>query len=186
MPRHGSADLLAANASSRGLDPDDTLALFDKSSDFAVLNQIDTVTVRAPCISPGNRIVARNPRPVLPQRAVDRESGARRVVEIRRDLADLVTVQDIGIDAVETHRIAAPFQHRHLRVGMPEIELAPLRHHHIEVQVLGETLPQPHRLLIKERVAGRYIVGAHDGRIPACIAAAKIAFLEHRDIGDTV
>ena len=122
---------------------------------------------------------------LLQQPAVDGEAG---IVEIDEghELLDLVAVEQLGIDAVQPHGIAAPRIGVALRVGVEDVEHAALADHGVVVEVLLEPLPELHRPFVEREVAGKQVVGADDGGVAPDIAGAEIRLLDHRDIGDAV
>ncbi len=88
-----------------------------------------------PGIAPGHGVVAHGAAAPLQQAALDREA---RVVEVqeRRHGAHCVAVEQLGIDAVQPHRVAAPGVGVALGVGMVEVEHAALADHGVVVDVL--------------------------------------------------
>ena len=98
-----------------------------------------------------------------------------RVVEIekRKQCAHLFAVEQFGVDAVQSHRIAAPRVGVALGVGMVEVQHAALRHHGVEIKFLLQSLPEFHREFIEGVVARQQIVGADDRRVAADVAGAE-------------
>ena len=97
-----------------------------------------------------------------------------------------VAVEQLGIDAMQPHRVAAPRIGVALRVRMIEVEHAALAHHRIVIEVLLQPLPELHRPFVEGFVAGQQVVRADDGGVAARIAGADVALLQHRDVGDAV
>ena len=100
--------------------------------------------------------------------------------------AHLLAIQQLGVDPVQAHGVAAPGIGVALGVGVIEVEHAALADHGVVVEVLLQSLPQLHRPFVERRVAGQQVVGADDGGVAADVAAAEPALLQHRDIGDPV
>ena len=69
---------------------------------------------------------------------------------------------------------------------MRQHELAALREHYVEVERVGETLPELHRVLVELGVAVEEVVRAHDGGVAPDIPAADPTLLEHGDVADAV
>ncbi len=61
-----------------------------------------------------------------------------------------------------------------------------LAEHDVEIEVLGQALPQLERMLIDSRAFIPQIIGPDYGGVTAGIAAAEPAFFKHRDIGHAV
>ncbi len=122
---------------------------------------------------------------LLEQSAAD---GKARIVEIDEgdELAHLLAVEQIGVDAEEPHGVAAPGIGVALRVRMEDVEHASLAYHGVVVEVLLEPFPQLHRPFVEREIAGQQVVGADDGGVAPDIAGAEIGLLDHGDIGDAV
>ena len=58
--------------------------------------------------------------------------------------AHLLAVEQLGIDAVQPHGVAAPREGVALRVGMVEVQHAALADHGVVVEVLLQPLPELH------------------------------------------
>jgi len=67
-----------------------------------------------------------------------------------------------------------------------QVDEATRRVHGVVVEILLHVLPQFQGVGIELGIAGQEVVGAHDGGVAAHIAAADIALLDHRDIGDSM
>ena len=178
-------DLAGADSPPRGLDPGDPVAVPQEAGDFAVLHDVDAEPVCRPGIAPDDRVVARGAAAALQQAALDREP---RIVEIeeRQHGPHLLPVEQLGIDAVKPHGVAAAGIGVTLRVGVVEVEDAALADHRVVVQVLLQPLPQLHRPFVEGDVAGKQVVGADDRGVAAGIARSDPAFLQHRDVADAV
>jgi hypothetical protein len=149
---------------------------------FAILDNVDAATVRAARISPHHRVMARRSTAALQQSPMNGETGIVKI-EIRRERAQLLDIEKLGIDAVQPHRIAAPGEGVALLVRVIEIEDPALAHHDVVVELALEPLPQLQRKLIERYVAGQQIIGSDDRRIPAGIAGTDPVFFEHGGVG---
>ncbi len=185
MPAHGQRHLLGADEALLGLDADDAAVLDAEAGHLAILDDVDAALVGRAGIAPGHRVVPHRAAARLQQPAADRKA---RIVEIdeRHQRAHLLAVEQLGIDAVQPHGVAAPRIGVALRVGVEQVQHAALADHGVVVEVLLEPLPQLHRPFVERQVAGQQIVGADDGGVAPDIAGADIALLDHRDIGDAV
>ena len=92
-------------------------------------------------------------------------------------------VEQVGIDPVQPHGIAAPHEGVALRVRVKQVQHATLADHRIVVDVLLEPLPELERLLVERDVARFLVVRPHDRGVAPDIAAAEPALLDHRDVG---
>src|SRR3546814_17322054 len=81
----------------------------------------------------------------LQQATEDREPGGFREVQIRVQAAHAVAVEQLGVDAVQPHGVAAPGIGVHLSVGMGEVEDAALAEHDIVVQVAADARSEERR-----------------------------------------
>src|SRR5690606_426036 len=138
-------------------------------------------------IAPGDRIVACRSGARLHQSADDREPRIGRNVQPRHQPPHgLGTHNQLGVDAFVTHRVAAPREIVELRRRVGEVQDAALREHDVVVEVVGQPLPQLHRMLVEARVLRQQIVRAHDGGVAADIAGAEPPLFENGDIGQAV
>ena len=112
------------------------------------------------------------------------QDGKARVLEIGEGDhgAHLLAVEQLGVDAVQAHGVAAAGEGVALRVRVKEVEHAALAHHHVEVELPLQSLPQLHRPLVEGDVAGQQVVGADDGGVAADVAGAEVALLDDRDV----
>ena len=69
---------------------------------------------------------------------------------------------------------------------MCEIHHPALAEHDVEVQLLGERLPQNQGLFVNVSRFVPQVVGPYNRRVSAGIAAADPTLLDHRNIGDSV
>ena len=93
----------------------------------------------------------------LKQTAPDRKAG---IVEIekRHHVPDRGPVQQIGINPVKPHGIAAPRVGIALSIGVKQVQDTALGDHGVEIEVLLQPLPELHRELVKRVVALKQIV----------------------------
>ena len=153
---------------------------------FRVLMDLDAAAVGAAAVAPGDGIVARNRTGRVIQRAED-----RRVPPQVRSIIGTDALHSLRADHFAVHpevlvHFGPPAHGAHRGVGVGQREMAARRVEQVQVEVLRQVLPQPHALVVELHAFGRQIVGADDGRIAAGIAAADVALLEHRDVGDAV
>ena len=146
---------------------------------------VDPSTIAAAGIAPSDRIVTHRAAALLEQSAAH---GEARIVEIdeRHEPTHLLAVEQLGVDAVQPHSVAAPRKSVALRVGVKHVEHAALADHGVVVEVLLQPLPQFHRPFVEGEIAGQQIIGADDGGVAPDIAGADIGLLDHGDIGDAV
>ena len=163
-----------------------TRAVLDnETGDLAILHDVDAAVAGAARIAPGDGVVPRGAAALLQQAALNRKA---RIVEIEewQHGANLLAIEQIGIDAVQSHRIAAPRVGVALAVGVIQVQHATLADHGVVVQGLLQAFPELHRQFVEGDVAGQQIIGADDRRVAADIAAADPALFEHGDIGEAV
>src|SRR5205814_3606635 len=82
--------------------------------------------------------------------------------------------------------IAAPHRGIDLRRRVDEIEYATRAVHHVEVELLRQSLPELERKLVEMRVWIEMVVGANDRRVASGVAAAEPALFQHRDVADAM
>ena len=186
MAGDGHADLLRPDRAARGFHADDGAArIAHEAGQFAILNDVDAAIGRAARITPDHCVVPRGAAAALQQPAHDRKPRMI-IIEKGRQLAHRRAVEQLGIDAMQPHRIAAPGEGVALRVGVIEVEDAALADHRVIVEVLLEALPQLHRPFVERSVAVEPVIRADDGGVSPGIAAADPSLFDHRDIGDAV
>lgn len=83
---------------------------------------VDAQTVRAAGKAPGDRIVPCRTAARLQQAADDGEPRIVAEIQHRRIPPNLFPVQQLGIDAVQAHRVAAPGIGVHLRIAMGQVQ----------------------------------------------------------------
>ena len=116
---------------------------------------------------------------------MDRKAGVV-VIEKRQHCANLLSIEQLRVDAVEPHGIAAAGEGVALRVGVIEIEDAALADHDIVIELALQPFPQLHRPFIELDVRRQQVIGADDGRVAAGIARADPAFLQNGDVVEAV
>ena len=116
--------------------------------------------------------------PPLQQAAPDGKARLARIIEIGQQLHHLAAVQQLGVDAVEAHDVALARLDVELGRAVGQHDLAALGDHDVEVEVVGEALPQLQRMFEKAGVAVDHVVGADQRGVAADIAGTDIAALE--------
>ena len=152
---------------------------------LAVLDQVDPPRIGAAGEAPSDGVVPRRAAASVQQSPEDRKARVLEVQE-RPSRPHLVARQQLRIIPLQPHRVAPPCEGVELPVGMAEVEHAPLRHHHVVVQLLLQPFPELQRMRIELRVAAEQIVRPHDRGVAPDVAAAEIAALQHRDVPDPV
>ncbi len=183
MSRNRHSDLFRSDSTQRSLNASDAAILEQKSCDFAVLDDIDATVAGGAGITDG--VMPHRASPPLQQSALDGEAGIV-VIEKRKKVAHLVTIQELGIASVKAHGVAAADKSIALGIGVIEIEDAALADHGIVVDVQLQALPQFHGEFIEGNVAGKEIVGADDGGVAPHIAEAYESLLQYCNIGNAV
>ena len=97
-----------------------------------------------------------SPAAPLQQTAVDREAGVVEIEE-RHHFAHRLLVQKLGVDAVQTHGVAASREGIALTVGVIEIEHAALADHGVVVEVFS-SLRELHDHLVEWDVSVQHVV----------------------------
>ena len=186
MPGDGEPELRRRDEALRGVDTRDGAVVDPDPGHGALLDDVDAAGVRRTRIAPSHGVVADRAPARLQEAAQDREARFRRAIEVGDPPRDVVARQELRVDAVEPHRVAAA--HRRIDVGrrVDEIQHAARAVHHVEVEVLRELLPQLERELVEMRVGVEVVVRAHDRRIAPGVAAAEPALFEHCDVGEAV
>ena len=164
-----------ADKSSRGLDSLNAVTLSPESLHFAVLDDVDP-QYRRPVHSPTPPRHGGQCHPAVEANLLELESGHYRSKE-RNDLPNGFLVEKLGVNAMDAHRVSTTGKSVPLTIGMVEIEHAPLADHSIVVDVLLESLPKFHGLLVERDVAGQQVVRPDNRRIAADVTAADPAFL---------
>jgi hypothetical protein len=179
------ADATAGDEATSGLDAGDAARVLPDAGHFAVLQDVDAEAVSRACKAPGHRIMAHRAAATLQQAAHDREAC---VVEIRewKELAHLLAVEHLGIDAVQVHRVAAARALVALRIVVEQVQHAALADHRVVVEVLLQAFPQLERVLVEGDVAGHQVVRADDRGVAADVAAADVPLLQHGHVARAV
>ena len=114
--------------------------------------------------------------------APDRPARFPGIIEIGQQLHHLAAVEQFGVDAVEPHDVAAPRKGIELHRAGGQHDLAAVRDHAVEIQLVGQAFPELQGMLEKLGVAVDHIVGADERGVAPDIAGADIGPLEHRHI----
>ncbi len=178
--------LPAIDAAARGLDRHRLALLHDEACHFAILDDVDAVPVGGAGIAPGHRVVAHGAGAALQNAAPDGPARFPGIIEIGQKLHHLAAVEQFGVDAVEPHDVAAPREGIELHRVDGQHDLAALRHHAVEIQLVREAFPELQRMLEELGVAVDHVIGADERGVAPDIAGADIAALQHRDIADAV
>ena len=125
------------------------------------------------------------PGPPLQEAAADREARVGEVEE-RPSRPHLLARQELRVVPLHPHGVPAPGEGVELAVRVAEVQHAPLRHHHVVVELLLQPLPELQRMRVELAVPLEQVVGPHDRRVAPDVAAAEIPPLQHRDVGDPV
>src|ERR1700739_4647632 len=96
----------------------------------AIPHNVATELICSARVTPHHRVVTGRPAARLEQTAKDRKS---RILELqpRDEPAYLAPAQQLGVHAVEPHRVAAPGERIALRIGVEQVEHAALAHHDV-------------------------------------------------------
>src|ERR1700689_769564 len=108
MACRGERELAGSDETARRLDAfHRAVGAAADRSDFAMLDDVDALGIRAARIAPGDGVVANRAAARLQEPAL---YGKARIVEIeeRNARAHLFAVEQFRVDAVQAHRIAAP------------------------------------------------------------------------------
>ncbi len=116
----------------------------------------------------------------LQQRALDGEARVV-IVKVGNAPAELVTVQQLRINAVQAHGIAAAGIGVALRVRVEDVKNPALAYHRVVVHLLLKALPEFQRQLVERDIAGEQIVGADDGGVAPDAARTEPGFFHDRD-----
>ena len=179
-------DFICENLSACGFNSRDCTVFPQNAGDFTVLQNIDTSSVGCAGETPGDSIVTRDAPARLKRGAQNRMSRGGRRIDNRHDLANLRRSQNIAVNPVQAIGVGAPIHISHILQVMCEIHHAALAEHDVEVQLLGERLPQNQGLFVNVSRFVPQVVGPYNRRVSAGIAAADPTLLDHRNIGDAV
>ena len=166
---------------SSGSNARDCTALDVKTSDFAILNDIDAERVRTPGIAPCDRVMSRNPRFSLQAGAEHRISDIGRNINNWAELSHLTWRQELQFDALQSVRVVAPCDFLEVAFGMRHMHDAARTKHDIIVQFLAKAGPEAQRMSVDTRTFVLEIVRADDCCVASDVAAAQPAFFEHGD-----
>ncbi len=115
-----------------------------------------------------------------------RVAGVFRAIEVRNLVRDLLGIQQLTVHTVEAVGAHATLGIADVLQGVAQVVDATLGEHHVVVQVLGQTFPELHRMLIEMRRLVPQVVGTHNGGVACGVTAAQPTFLDHGHIGDAV
>ena len=186
MASDGEADLFGVDRAARRLHAGDGAGcVAQKACNLAILDDVDAQRGSGAGVTPDDGVVARRAAAPLQEAALNWEA---RIVEIqeRRHAAHIVGVEQFGIDAVESHRVATPGVSVALCVGVEEVHDPALADHRVVVEVLLQPLPQFHRVFVERDVAVEAVIGADDRRVAPGVSAADPAFFDDGDIRQAV
>ena len=107
-------------------------------------------------------------------------------VDVRHRVFYRLRADQFAVDAEMLVHLGAPAHGAHCGIGMRQGEVSAFRIEQVQVEIGRQVLPQAQRLVVERNPFRGQIVGSDDGGVAAGIAAADIAFFEHRHIGDAV
>src|SRR5690349_9018699 len=99
------------NAPPGGVDARNLAVPHHKSLHFAVLDDVDAQRVCRSCVTPCDSIMTSGAGTALKEGAPDRKAGLARIVEIGQELHYLAAVEELGVDPIEAHDVAAARKH---------------------------------------------------------------------------
>src|SRR5438128_2104623 len=97
------ADVARRDEALRGLDAGNRPVLDPEARHYALLDDVDAARVCRTRVSPSDRIMAHRAAAWLQQAAHDRKTRVRRAIEIGNAQRDLVTREELRVDAVQAH-----------------------------------------------------------------------------------
>jgi len=127
-----TANLTRADKPARGLNAFANAILNPKPRDLAVLDDVHTITIRTSGIAPSHRIMADSPAAMLCQTALDRKA---RIVGVQEGVAlfDVLGAHQIGICAIQDHRVPTAGKRIPLRIRMDKVQDPTLTDHRIVI-----------------------------------------------------
>jgi len=161
-------------------------ALHPNPRDLGLLMDLYAAPIGAAPIAPGHRVMAGNGARLMKQGAENRRMTAAGHIDRRDAALDEGGVDGFGAHTVVLIDLRPPAHGAHRRIRVREGVMTPRRIEQIQIEIDGEILPQAHALVVEFHPLGSEIVRANDGGVAAGIAAAEIAFVEHRHVADTV
>ena len=179
-------ELGAADRASGGLHALDLARPGTNAGHFAVLDDVDALRIGAAGVAPGDRVVTRRAAAPLQGGAEDRIARAARDVEERLEPLDLPGREELAVDAVQPVGVQPPLDLVQVVQVVREMQHAALAEHDVEVQLLGEPLPQLDRVIVDASALVPEVVGADDRRIAPGVAAAEPALFEHGHVAHAV
>lgn len=186
VPSRGQRDPAGGDPAAAGVHRDRPVAGQLDPGDRAVLHEVHPERVGGAGVGPGHVVVLGDAAAPLQGGAGDRVPHAGVGVDDRAELPDLVRVEPLGVHAVEPVGVdpppALPLVVRVVR----QVQHAALAEQDVVVQLLGQALPQPQRVLVDRRALVPQVVGPDDRGVAGHVAAGQPAPLQHRDVGDAV
>src|SRR5207244_10092223 len=116
-------------------------SITQESRDLAVFDNVDTEPVCGSRVAPGNRVMAYGAGSRLEQPAVNGEAAGAGVIEEWQEALHARAIEELAVDAVEPHDVALAGQDVELRGAVRQYELAALRKHDVEVELVGKSFP---------------------------------------------
>ncbi len=170
----------------RRLDADHLSAVERQTGHRRALVDVDAAAHGALGVGPHHPVVPRRRGVGVVAGAEDRPHSAAGEVELGTDLGDALGLDELGAGATGGVDLGAGAlgAHPHLAVRQPQ-EALPLVHHRAPGLLL-ERVVELERALVEAHRLGDAVVGADHRRVAARVAAADVAALEHRDVGDAV
>ena len=181
-----AADALGADIAPARLQPLDAAVADIEAGHLAVLDDVDAELARRAGKSPGHGVVARDAGARLKARAEDRIAPVGRDIDQGNAPFHLLSVEHERIDAVEVVGVDPALDVAHVLQRVAQIEDAALAEHDVEVQVMGQPLPELERVLVEKGGLVPEIVRADDGGVARRVAAAEVALLDDGDVACAV
>ena len=103
------------------LNADTGTVLDNEISHFRLLKNVHAMRIRATCIAPSNRIVTRNTRTRLPRGAQYGVTGICRAVHVRNNLLNLLRIERLTIDTIQTVSVNTSMNVTHVLKRMTEV-----------------------------------------------------------------
>ena len=125
--------------------------------------------------------MVRYPGARLPAGAQHRVTATAAAVELRDLFFHFLGIEHMGVDALQRVGVDPALDVAHVLQGVAQVEHAALAEHDVEVQVFGQSFPQFQGMFVDGGGLVPQVVGAHDSGVACRIAAAQIAFFQHRD-----
>ena len=107
IARDSQSDFFRVDHPATGVDPDHPVSVDANAGNLTVLNDVDTQCVCSTRISPSNCVMPSGTSAFLQQSAKNRVTGISRTVQVRHLPSDLIRQQQLGVDPVQSHGVAA-------------------------------------------------------------------------------